>query len=151
MSRGDMPFDVQGRQNSREMRYSMALSLPVGTDDVVLAVIESEDDATRGVLSLRDRLELHRDVDVALRPGRDDHVEVVSRHSLHERALAARGAGDLLYRPLAAHHRSVVDAGAFEVKLARRSILRELQIGRRRKGALEARPAKGAQHSEPGR
>ena len=74
----------------------------IGADDVVAAIREPKDDAAGGILAARDRLELHRHVDVGVGPGRrHDHVERISRRALHEHLLAAWRSRHLFNCPLA--------------------------------------------------
>src|SRR2546427_9387457 len=78
----------------------------VGADDIVLAVVEAEDDAARGVFTPGDRLELHRYLAIGVGAGRrDDDVEWVPGRALDQHFLAARRAGHLLHRPLPVHRR----------------------------------------------
>jgi hypothetical protein len=64
--------------------------------------VNRKDDAGGSVLASGHRLEAHRNIDVLVgASGRDDHVEVVGRGALNQRAASLRGAGNLLDRPLA--------------------------------------------------
>ncbi len=90
----------------------------IGSDGVVLAVVEAEDDAARGIFPAGDRLELHRHVDVGVRAQRGhDDVEFVLGRPLDEHSLAARRAGHVLHRPLAVHRRPAFDAFGLEIEL----------------------------------
>src|SRR5712691_4420266 len=101
----------------------------VRADDVVLAVREAEDDATRGVFPSRDRLELHRDFHIGVRAGRrHHHVELVPGRALDEHLLTARRAGQVLDGPLAVHRRPSVDTLALEVEAIHGNVVRQLDL-----------------------
>src|SRR5256712_1214383 len=90
----------------------------IGTDHVVLAVVEPEHDPARGILAPRKRLEFHGDVDVGKRANRGNNdVEFVPHGALYKHRLAARCPGHFLNGPLSVHRRPAVEALAFEVEL----------------------------------
>src|SRR5262245_2362420 len=107
----------------------------VGPHQVVLPVIEAEDDAARRVFPAGHRLELHRDIDVAVGPWRDDHIELVPRRSLYENLLAARRTGHLLDRPLAGHGRPPLDPRRLEIEGPRGSVVGQPELRWRREDA----------------
>ncbi len=101
----------------------------IRADDVVLAVGEPEHDATRCVLPAGDRLELHRDIDVAVRPARrHDDVELVLRRSLHQHLLAAGRPRHLLHGPLSVDRRPALDPLGLEVESCYRKVVRHLDL-----------------------
>src|SRR5882724_9169204 len=88
----------------------------IGSDDVVLAVVEPKHDAARGILLPGQRIEFHRNVYIGERSGwRHDHVELILGRTLHQNPLANRRAGHVLHDPLTVYRRPALDALGLEV------------------------------------
>src|SRR5450631_880133 len=72
----------------------------IGSDHVIAAFGESEDDSGGGVLTSRDWFEPHRNIDVGIRPTRcDNHVVRIVCRALNQR-FALRSARDVFDAPL---------------------------------------------------
>src|SRR5229473_3892328 len=116
----------------------------VGPDDVVLAVVEPEHDPAGRVLPARHGLELHRRVDVRVRPDRgDDHVEDVLHRALDEHVPAARRPRHLLDGPRAVHGLPVAQAPVLEVVAHGHRGGRYPQLGGGRRGAHDSERRQG--------
>jgi hypothetical protein len=75
----------------------------IGSDHVIAAFGETEDDSGGGVLVSRDWFEPHRNIDIGIRPaGRDDDVERIVFRPLNQR-LASRSARNVFDAPFSSY------------------------------------------------